>query len=203
MKWFGLTGSIGSGKTTVADLLRSRGVAVLDADHFASQVLQPGSAGEAQVIQEFGPEVVTKTGHLDRAKLGEIVFSDAQKLKILEKIVHPLVREKTRSARAELEKNNVEFAFYDVPLLYEKKMEKDFDGILVVHSPLAICVERVMKRNLLSRENVEKRIKNQLDIETKMKRAHWTIENAGTLEDLRKKTDQFLQDLSRKFKKQD
>lgn len=201
MNWIGLTGSIGSGKSTVAKLLTGRGFPVVDADYFAKQALSPGSTAESQVLAAFGKPVQNNTGQLDRRLLAGIVFSDPEKLKMLEAIIHPLVQAMTRSRRTELERAGHSIAFYDVPLLFEKKMEPQFDAIVVVYAGLEICIRRVMARSSLRRDDIESRIRSQMAIEEKIKRAHWVVRNEGTESDLEKAVDSLIQDIGRKFPK--
>lgn len=201
MKWIGLTGSIGSGKSTVARLLAARGCPVADADQFARLALGPGSAAEAQVLAAFGPAVQNQAGHLDRRLLAKEVFSQPDRLKVLESIVHPLVQAMTRARRDELAKAGHHMAFYDVPLLFEKNLESQFDGVVVVFAEVETCVRRVMERNRLPRGEIEARVRSQLSIEQKIKKAHWVVRNDGTPADLEKAVDKLLDDLSRKFPK--
>src|SRR4051794_13154392 len=122
MLWVGLTGSIGSGKSTAAKILREMGYSVLDADQAARQALSPGMPAEAEVLKLFGTS--------ERRALGKIVFSDPAKLLQLEQLIHPYVKKEVLKERQQLEQQGAEVAFYDVPLLFEKQMEKDFDLIL-------------------------------------------------------------------------
>jgi dephospho-CoA kinase len=197
MRWIGLTGSIGSGKSTVAELLVKRGFAVADADVFARAAVAPGTIGETKVLHEFGTGILDSAGRLDRKKLGDVVFGDPAKLAKLEGILHPLIREMTKARRDELAAGGHKMGFYDVPLLFEKQMEPLFDEIVVVSSDPKVCIERVMKRSSMAREDVEKRLRAQLSIEEKIKRAHWVIRNDGTREELEKAVDQFLRDVGR------
>lgn len=195
----GLTGSIGSGKSTVAELLKKKGVPVIDADQLAREVIHPGTAGEAQVLQAFGPQVADAAGHLDRKKMAAAVFSDPKKLSLLESLVHPLVQQETRKLRTDLERAGHKIAFYDVPLLYEKKLEPQFDGVVVVFADLETCIQRVMKRSQWTRDEVAARVRNQLAIEEKIKKAHWTVSNNGTPDELEHAVDRLLQDIGRKL----
>lgn len=201
MKWIGLTGSIGSGKSSVAEILRARGHGVVDADQFARQVIGPATEGERVVLAKFGTAVATADGHLDRAALAGIVFSSAVELAKLEALIHPLVQELTRKRRAELANSGHHLSFYDVPLLFEKKLESQFDAIVVVSAPLEVCVQRVMARNRLQRSDVEARVRNQLAMEEKIKRAHWTVVNDRGLVELEAAVDRLLQDIGRRFPK--
>lgn len=198
MLWIGLTGSIGSGKSTVSELLQKRGIPVVDADQLARQVVHPGTAGEKQVLQAFGTKVADANGHLDRKKMAAVVFSDSEKLKLLESIIHPLVQQENQRLRKELKQAGHKMAFYDVPLLFEKKLEAQFDALVVVYADLEICIQRVMGRNQWTRAEVEARIRNQLAIEEKIKKAHWTLNNNGTRHELDLAVEKMLQDIGRK-----
>jgi len=118
MDLIGLTGGIGSGKSTVSGFLRELGARVIDADEGARAVVEPGTAGFAAVVAEFGPEVV-RDGRLDRQRLAEIVFNDKQALRRLNAVVHPLVREWTAARLAEAAGDGAELAVQDIPLLFE------------------------------------------------------------------------------------
>jgi len=199
MLWIGLTGSIGSGKSTVSELLKKRGVPVVDADQLAREVVHPGTPGEAEVLKTFGTEVVGSDGHLDRKKMAALVFSEPLKLKQLESIIHPLVQQENRRLRNELTKSGHKMAFYDVPLLFEKKLEAQFDELVVVYADLEVCIQRVMSRNKWTRAEVEARIRNQLAVEEKIKKAHWTLNNNGTRDELDRSVEKLLQDIGRKL----
>src|SRR3954471_3696068 len=116
---FGLTGGIGSGKSTVSALLRERGVPVVDADELAREAVAVGSDGLREVVAAFGPDVLGPDGNLDRKQLGALVFSDPEARKRLNSITHPRVRQLSQRRFAELERQGVALAGYDVPLLFE------------------------------------------------------------------------------------
>jgi dephospho-CoA kinase len=194
----GLTGSVGSGKSTVSEMLRARGNPVIDADELAREVVQPGSPGEAKVLKAFGRSVFDESGRLDRKKMAALVFSDPEKLKMLESIVHPLVQAQTRAKRTELAGAGHKMAFYDVPLLFEKKLEPQFDGLVVVFADLETCVRRVMARSSWTRDEALRRIQNQLAIEEKIKKSHWVVHNNGTREELEQEVEKLIQDIGRK-----
>lgn len=199
MLWMGLTGSIGSGKSTVAQLLRAKGYPVLDADQLARNVIQPGTDGEAKVLEEFGKTVADDQGHIDRKKVAALVFSSPQKLQKLEGIIHPLVQAQVRQERSALASEGKTMAFYDVPLLFEKKLESQFDGVVVVHADIETCIQRVMARSSWARKEAEARIRTQLAIEQKIKRSHWVVNNNGHLSDLENEVEKLIHDIGRKF----
>lgn len=192
MLWVGLTGGLGSGKSTVAKILRENGYTVVDADEMARLALRPNSTGWTKVVNHFGAELLKNDGELDRVQLAKIVFHNKQALRELENIVHPLVGALSEEQRAQAEARGETMAFYDVPLLFEKNMQDRFAFVVVVNSPLEMQIERAMKRDSLSREQALARLKNQLPLEEKVKRADFVIENTGSIEDLKKHVDRFL-----------
>lgn len=196
MMWIGITGSMGSGKSTVSEKLRGQGYVVLDADQVVRTVLKSGGEAEAEVFKTFGESVRGADGNLDRRALGAVVFADPQKLEKLEWILHPRVRAFVASEKAELEKQGVAAAFYDVPLLYEKKMEGQFDFVIVVSAPPALRLQRLQKRTGLTVKEIEERWNNQLPAQLKESRADAVIKNNGGLEDLEFEIAKVLRKLS-------
>lgn len=195
MKWIGLTGGLASGKSTVAGLLRKKGFAVLDADQVAQDVLKKGSPGLKQVVQVFGTDLLGADGELNRKKMAELVFSSKSHLQQLENIVHPLVQEKIRKLRSELEKKGDLMAFYDVPLLFEKNLFSQFDAVIVVVADEATQILRMKSRNSWGDEEIQRRLKSQLPMAEKEKRAHHVIRNHGSLDDLEDQVDQLVNGL--------
>ncbi|MGE0529263.1 MAG: dephospho-CoA kinase [Bdellovibrionales bacterium] len=186
MLWVGVTGSMGSGKSTVADLLRQRGYPVLDADAVAREVIAPGTPGEAAVFRTFGESVRNLDGTLDRRALGRIVFSDPDRLSQLERLIHPFVRQEIATARRRLEAQGYTAAFYDVPLLFEKKMENQFDHIIVVSAAPEVRRKRLKARSGLTDEEITTRWSQQMSPEEKESRASVVIRNEAGLNDLEK-----------------
>jgi dephospho-CoA kinase len=185
MKWFGLTGGIASGKSSVSQILKNEGFAVVDADAIAREVVEAGSPGLSAVRAHFGTEILKPDGGLDRKKLGQLVFGHPEKLLQLENILHPLVKQETLRQRQDHQAKGRDFVFYDVPLLFEKKMEKDFDGIIVVTASDDLQRRRMKARDQLSDAEVSNRLQSQIPLAEKIKRATWVIENHGSLQDLR------------------
>lgn len=183
---------MGSGKSTVAHRLRQMGFEVLDADEVARRVLGPGAPGETEVIQTFGQQLCDKSGRLDRRALGRLVFNDKEKLLKLEAIIHPRVRDEVAAARAKLAGRGVSAAFYDVPLLFEKNMQKEFDHVLVVSAERKLRDERVKVRSQLTAEEIEERNSRHLPPEAKEAAASAVIRNNGTVEELQREIDQAL-----------
>ncbi len=195
MKWVGLTGGIASGKSTVAKILSQAGVAVLDADEAAYFVSKKDSPGLAQIVQKFGPEILNSQGELDRKALAAQVFSDKKKLLELESILHPLIRVEIQKRKKDLQDSGTALAFYDVPLLFEKKMEKDFDEILLVTSTRDLQISRMQARNGLSLEEAEARLANQIPLVEKEKHATKIIRNNGSFSDLENATLKTLKEI--------
>jgi dephospho-CoA kinase len=185
MKWFGLTGGIASGKSSVSQILKSEGFAVVDADAIAREVVEAGTPGLAAVQTHFGMEILKPDGSLDRKKLGKLVFGHPEKLLQLENILHPLVKQETHRQRSDHQAKGREFVFYDVPLLFEKKMQKEFDGIIVVTATNEIQRQRMKSRDQLSDAEISNRLQSQIPLAEKIKQATWVIENHGSLQDLR------------------
>lgn len=185
MKWIGLTGSMGSGKSAVAEIIRELGYPVLDADAEARKALAIGSAGLSEVARAFGPDLLRPDGSLNREQLGRVVFNSPEKLRQLEGIVHPIVQKSVLEQRQTLAKSGVRAAFYDVPLLFEKGLQKNFDKVIVVNSRLENMIERVALRSGLSREDILDRLNNQIPLLEKVAKADIVIDNNGTLADLR------------------
>jgi dephospho-CoA kinase len=186
---------MGSGKSTVAAILRRLGYAVLDADKTVHLILSPGGPGEDQIIRTFGEGVRAADGKLDRRSLGRLVFNDAAKLEALEKIVHPLVRASVADERARLWATGKEVAFYDVPLLFEKKMENDFDFVLVVTAPENVRRARLAKRSQMTDAEFMERSKHHVSAEEKEARASAVIQNLGDLRELEAETLRALKQL--------
>lgn len=183
MRRFGLTGGIASGKSTVSAMLRELGAEVLDADVLAREAVAPGTPGLAEVAQRFPFAVVD--GALDRAKLGEWIFSRPQERTALNAIVHPRIQELTLQRMEALEARGVPVVFYDAALLIENGLHHLMDGVIVVSAPREAQVQRLMARNGLTREQAEARLASQLPLEEKVKHATIVIDNGGTLEDTR------------------
>jgi dephospho-CoA kinase len=184
----GLTGGIGSGKSTVGQMLQARGAAVIDADAIARQVTAAHGAAMPAIAQTFGHEFITADGALDRERMRAHVFTQPQAKQALEAIIHPLVaQESQRQAQEALTKGHNTLVF-DVPLLVESgaRWRTEVDRVLVVDCSEATQIQRVMARNGLSRETVQSIIAAQASRAQKLAAADWVIDNDGiSLEALR------------------
>lgn len=200
MKWIGLTGGMGTGKSTVASMIQAFGYHVLNADKNAHKALQKDSPVYPQIVQLFGDKILQANGEIDRKKLGDIVFSDKFMLSKLEALTHPYIQNETQKEREALMKSGVELAFYDVPLLFEKKLEKKFDRIVSVVCKKETQIRRAMERTKLSEDEIRKRLANQIGLETKARLSHYVIRNDGTLEELKMKVQDLLLQLKKDLK---
>lgn len=184
----GLTGGIGSGKSTVAVLLAARGAVVVDADRIAREVVEPGTPGLAAVVAAFGDDVVTADGALDRPALAAVVFADPEARARLDGIVHPLVRERAVELMADLPQDAV--VVQDVPLLVETGQAGAFDLVLVVQADLETRVERLIERGM-TEEDARARIAAQATDEQRRAVADVVLDNSGTPEELAEQVDRF------------
>lgn len=180
----GLTGSIGAGKSTVAELLRARGLTVLDADAVAREVSTHVDV-LAEVRARLGPEYVTPEG-LNRPALAELVFRDPSRRAVLNDIIHPRVRARMEALEAEAPEG---WVVQDIPLLFENGLDASMDATLLVDAPLETRVRRVMARDGLPREAVLARDRAQMPPEEKRRRASFVLDNGGGLDHLRAQLD--------------
>ncbi len=194
MRIIGLTGGIASGKTTVANLLAAHGGAIIDADVAAREVVMPGEPALAEIAEAFGPEVLTPDGHLNRPVLAGIVFNDEAARQKLNSIVHPRVRERM-FAQLDALRRQAEpprFAVLVVPLLLESGHDWAIDQIWVVAVPEDVQLERLMLRDRLDAEAAQARIRAQMPLTEKLKRADRVIENTGDPADVEKTVVELL-----------
>lgn len=191
----GLTGGIASGKSTVSELLAGFGAVIVDSDKIAREVVEPGTPGLAAVVEEFGPSVLTESGELDRAKVGEIVFADESARERLNAIVHPLVG--ARSAELEEAARTAgRLVVNDIPLLVEVGYAPFFDEVIVVDVPVETQVERAVSRGM-AEADARSRISAQASREDRLAAATYVIDNTGTLDDLRKRVQEIYDALAR------
>ena len=181
MTRIGLTGGIGSGKSTVAALLAAHGAVVVDADEIARDVVEPGTPGLVAVVAEFGPDVLRESGTLDRARLAQIVFNDPAALQRLNEIVHPLVGAESQRLISAAPAGAV--LVYDVPLLVESGLQDVFDSVVVVEAPENVRLERLTARGVDPQDAV-RRMANQASGEQRAAVADYVIDNSGALPDL-------------------
>ncbi|WP_341926910.1 dephospho-CoA kinase [Nocardioides psychrotolerans] len=179
----GLTGGVASGKSTVSAMLAELGAVVIDADKLAREVVARGTPGLASVVEAFGPELLTAEGDLDRPAMGAVVFSDEQKRRTLEGIIHPLVFERIVALEEAAPEGAV--VVHDIPLLAESGRADTFDAVVVVDVPTAVQVERMLRDRGWTQQDAESRIAAQATREDRLAVATHVIDNSGTLEQLR------------------
>lgn len=190
----GLTGGIGSGKSSVTRWLAEQGLAVLDADRTVHELLESDQETIDAVVLEFGQEMLLKTGGIARKILGKRVFSDSEARIRLEKILHPRVADFMQKQQGKLEAEGKKTCVWDVPLLFEAGFHDRVNEIWVVWVPSTLQKERVMKRDALTLQEVELRIQAQYALTDKVARAHVVINNSGTWQETEV---QLLQELAR------
>jgi dephospho-CoA kinase len=184
----GLTGGIGSGKSTVAGLLAARGARIVDADRIAREVVEPGTPGLEAVAAAFGPGVLTPDGALDRPALAAVVFADAEARRRLDGIVHPLVRARAAEVVAAAPPDAV--VVQDVPLLVETGQAGSYDLVLVVEADLDTRVRRLVGRGV-SEEDARARIAAQATDDQRRAVADVVLDNSGTVEELEAQVERF------------
>jgi dephospho-CoA kinase len=180
----GLTGGIGSGKSTVSALLASYGAVVVDADVIAREVVMPGTPGLAAVVEDFGPGVLRPDGSLDREAVGAIVFEDPARLAALNAIVHPLVGARMDQVQDEAEAAGAAVVVLDVPLLAENHLESLYDEVVVVDCPVEVAVQRLVELRGMSEADARARIAAQATREQRLAVATQVVDNSGTREQL-------------------
>ena len=191
----GLTGGIGSGKSTVSRLLAERGAVVVDADLLAREVVQPDNPGLAAVVEEFGPEVLLPDGSLDRAALGACVFADPAALARLNGIVHPLVAEQTAERIAAARQAGARVVVHDVALLVENALA-GYDSVVVVATEPATQLDRLVRLRGMAPDQAQQRIAAQAPLADKLAVATHVIRNDGPVDDLVPQVDRLWVELT-------
>jgi dephospho-CoA kinase len=190
----GLTGGIGSGKSTVSARLAEHGAVVIDADLLAREVVAAGTPGLAEIVTVFGSDMVGADGELDRAKMGRQVFGDDAARARLEKIIHPRVR--ARAAEIEAAAGDDAIVVHDIPLLVETGQAGSFDVVVVVDAPPEVQVQRLVEHRAMSEEEARSRITAQAGREQRLAAADHVLSNDGSLAQLQAAVDQVWTDLS-------
>lgn len=193
MEVYGLTGGIGSGKSTVASVIEEYGIPVVSADELSRMVVMPGSKGLEEVVAAFGEGILGEDGHLDRAKLAEIVFSDEKRRVELERILHPRIRSRFEEVLDALEKAGQRLVIYEVPLLFENNIQEILDGVIVVSARNDLRIARVGDRDGLSADETRARMAAQMDEATRQSLADYVLTNNGDRMDLRREVELLLE----------
>lgn len=184
----GLTGGIASGKTTVAEMLKNLGAAIIDFDILARKVVEPGTRGLADIVASFGSEILDSMGSLDRKALSRVIFRDANRRRELERLLHPAIFQafcEEVKAISEDGKNPIIIAV--IPLLIEMNLQQLFDKLIVVHLSSEIQLQRLMYRDHIDANQAYEMVRSQLPIEQKVAYADFLVDNSG---DLKKTTQQ-------------
>lgn len=189
MRRVGLTGGIGSGKSTVARLLAEYGAVIVDADAIAREVVAAGTPGLAQVVDAFGEGILNADGTLDREGLGRIVFADPEARRRLEGITHPLIGAESGRRIEAAEAAGAPVLVHDIPLLVENGLPESFDDVIVVEAPDEMRLARLAARGL-PREQALERMRTQATNEQRRAAATYLIDNSGSLQDLRERVDE-------------
>ena len=196
MKKVGLTGGIGSGKSTVSAYMEKKGIPVIDADKIAREIVKKGSPVLTELSEAFGHDIIDKEGHLDRKKLASRAFSNAESKNILDRITQKRIYDiiYNRLKKLSLE-GNEKIVLIDAPLLFESGLSHLADEIWVVSADLKTRVERVAERDKISREQISRIAENQLDETEKEKKADRVLDNSGTKEQLYEQIERLLKEI--------
>lgn len=190
MRIIGLTGGIGSGKTTVAERLRQKGAFIVDADKVAREVVEPGQPALAELAEAFDG-VITAEGVLDRAGLARQAFATPEATQQLNNITHPRIRERTDELFATAREEGREVVVYDMPLLIENGETETVDTVLVVDTPDETRVSRLVDSRGLDEDDARRRIAAQIDRDTRLAAADVVLDNSGDIEALIDQVDRF------------
>jgi dephospho-CoA kinase len=191
----GLTGGIASGKSTVSRMFQDAGVPVICADELARDAVQPGAPALEEIRRIFGASVIDQEGGLDRVRMAELVFKDDSKREALESVIHPRVAEQKDRRIHALRQDGHRLAIVDVPLLYEKGWERQFDLIIVVYVPRITQEERLIERDGMTRDEARSRLDAQMPIDDKKQRADRVVDNTDSLAHTRKQVNALLGEL--------
>jgi dephospho-CoA kinase len=195
----GLTGGIATGKSTVSAFLSDAGARIIDADKIAREVVVPGTPAYDEILAFFGKGILMPDGDIDRERLGDIIFNDGDKKKRLDAIVHPRVFERSAERIAEIATQEPDaVVILDIPLLLEADMDRDLAEVIVVYVPEALQLRRLMDRDDIDQKAAMARIRSQMPIEEKRKRATCVIDNSGSRAECRRQALKALDRLRQK-----
>ncbi len=188
----GLTGGVGSGKSTVSSYMKEFGIPVIDGDCLAMEAVAPGSITMKEIQKVFGDEIFNKDGSLNRLKTADIIFKDEEKRKALNGIIHPYIWRRTQAEVIAAQNNGHSVVVLDMPLLLEINWQLRVEAVWVVQVPLEVQIERVMARNGFTREQVLDRIHKQMPTEYKLNYADVIIDNSRSPEDMKRQVREAL-----------
>jgi len=189
MRVFGLTGNIGSGKSTVAAMLREEGIPVLDADRISRDVTAPGGRAYDAVVRAFGREILRDDGSIDRKRLGEIVFADPASRERLERITHPAIFEAMKEAIVRIEREGHRVAVVEATLIHELGRKGLFEAVISVTCDRETAISRLAARDGMSRGDAEARLGAQMDAERKAGASDYVIDTSGSIESTRRQVE--------------
>ena len=195
----GLTGGIGSGKSTIASLFQKRGAYIIDIDTIAHLMEKPGGMVWNRIVEYFGKKILDKDNTISREALGGIVFQDSEKLKELNGIVHPAVFDEWRRRLNDIDSRDKDaIVISDIPLLIEVKWHRAVDMVILVYTSPDVQAERIMERNGYSYEEAEDRLRSQMPMDEKIPFADFVINNEGTREETEAIVDRVWKELPEK-----
>lgn len=192
----GLTGGIATGKTTISNYLKTKGIPVLDADEYARKVVEPGTPGLTYIVNTFGKQVLQSDGSLNRKLLGQIIFNDMTARQKLNGITHPRIQQMMTDELQKLAKDKTPLVILDIPLLLENHNIAGADAIMVVTVPESIQLNRLMQRNNLTKEEAQRRIDAQMPLSEKEKLADFIVDNSGTIANTLTQVDKVIQNIT-------
>lgn len=200
MKTIGLTGGIGTGKTTVSEYLKEKGCVIIDADKISKEMTEKGSPALEEIKKSFGEKYISKEGTLERKLLGDLVFNDPEALEKLHAIITKKVEEKIDLILKQLKKQAIDdIVVIDAPLLFECGMESVADENWLITADMQVRIDRVKKRDGLSEKQILDRINNQMSEDEKRGKSRCIIDNSGTVEDLYRHIDKIIERIRDEF----
>ncbi|MDI6785230.1 MAG: dephospho-CoA kinase [bacterium] len=191
----GLTGGIASGKTTVAKIFSNFNLEIIDVDKIAKEIIHPQKDTWKKIIEAFGEKILDKNLAIDRSKLAKIIFNTSKKRKILNNITHPVILTKIKERLIELKSKDI--VVLDIPLLFEAGFEDIVDKIIVVYVDEEVQLERLRRRSKLSIKEAKDRIKSQMSLLEKSKKADWILCNNGKVEELEDKVKMLFEEIEK------
>lgn len=191
----GLTGGIASGKSTAANLLKEMGLPVINLDKISREIMKKGTPGYREVLSTFGQTILKEGKKIDRKKLGKLIFENPTMRKKLETITHPLILKRMEEKISQFEEEGAKVVIVEVPLLIETDLMDKFDQIWLVYVDDGTQIERLMKRDNLSREEAILRLNAQIPLEDKKAYADQVITNHGNIEDLKEQLNKLWREI--------
>jgi dephospho-CoA kinase len=194
----GLTGGVASGKTTVSEVLREEGATLIDADQIARELVQPQTPAWQELVRVFGNEILDRDGSIHRQKLASLIFSNPRQRSLLNRILHPRIKEEiSRRLKGIQQKDPEAIVVIDAPLLIETGGHQEMDKVIVVVSTETQQIERLRRRNQLSEEQARAMLSSQMSLEEKTTVADYVICNEGSPEETRQKAKNVFKELKR------